>query len=153
MPQGSPQTLLPKCTALRLSPCQVRNTALGSSWGGLTALSSPSLKKHLKPLVRTNCGVKNGKRKEQGRLCQHWKAVAGGPTLLPEESHSAHGMQQLFFFKEKKKLTDQQYFLPNFPCSHKFHQLFTLICCLPHRKCSCLSLSFLLNNMLQILCK
>lgn len=35
----------------------------------------------------------------------------GGSTLLPGESHSGHGMQQLFFFKEKKKLTNQQYFL------------------------------------------
>lgn len=80
--QGSPQALHPEWAALRLWPCQVGNITLGSSWGGLTALSSPSLKIHLKAVVRTNCGVKKGRGKKQGRLCQHWKAVAGRPTLL-----------------------------------------------------------------------
>lgn len=98
---------------MRLWPCQVGNTGLGSSWGGLTALSSPSLKIHLKAVAITNCGIKKGKRKEQGRLCQHWKAVVGGSTLLPGESHGARGMQQLFFFKEEKKINQPTVLLPN----------------------------------------
>lgn len=54
---------------------------------------------------------------------------------------------------KRKETTNQQYFLRKFLCSHKFHQVFTQIGCLPHRKCSCLSLPLLLNNVLQIPCK
>lgn len=51
------------------------------------------------------CHVKKGKRKEQGRLCWHGKAGAGGLMLLPTESHSAQ--QAFLFFKKRNKSTNE----------------------------------------------
>lgn len=97
--------------------------------------------------------MKKGKRKEQERLWRHRKTAAGGPTLLPGESHDARGAQQLFFFKEKKNLPNGNFLqisstATNFTsCSHK-HAIFPTGNA--HRS---LSLPSSLNNMLQIPCK